>query len=274
MFKHFYHGTLRKYVIIFGNLFNNIVIHRVNSAGAVVQAMKVPLSYGPKDKFLARLDGDPKLNRPFAEILPRMAFEISSISYAPERKLNTLNRNVKADPNNKNQLNYNYQSVPYDIGFTLYIMIKNTDDGTRIVEQILPYFTPDWTITANIMPEMGMVLDIPIVLTNTILQDTYEGDFLNRRAIVWSLDFVMKGHLFGPVKKGNVIKTANVNFVRMSSANTENAISNTIVSEHIYIRPGLTANGQPTSNASESVAVSEIGGSDNYGFIIDFETDI
>ena len=273
MFSQFYHGLIRKYVIIFGTLFNNIKINRQNSDGKIVQSMKVPLSYGPKEKFLARLEGDPNLNRPFAEILPRMAFEISSINYAPDRKLNTITKHVKQNANTQ-QLSYAYQSVPYDIGFTLYIMVKNADDGTRIVEQILPYFTPDWTVSAQILPSLDMTLDIPIVFQNIIMQDTYEGDFNNRRAIVWSLDFVLKGHLFGPVKKSGIIKIANTNFYIPSTNTAAQGIGVSEVRERITITPGLTANGEPTSNAELSIDISQITANSNYGYIVEFQTDL
>jgi len=271
MFSQFYHGSLRKYVVMFGTLFNEIYINRINSNNETVQSMKVPLSYGPKEKFLARLEGDPAFNRP-AMVLPRMAFEITSISYASDRKLNTLNRSVKVNSANTASLAYQYQSVPYDIGFTLYIMVKNVDDGTRIVEQILPYFTPEWTITANLIPQLGLNVDIPIVLKTIGSQDTYEGDFMNRRAIVWTLDFAMKAYLFGPVKKGSIIKTVNTNIYVAKTENIDDSVGVTDIASRITVRPGLLANGSPTSNASLSVDISQIDASENYGFITEFDS--
>lgn len=256
---------------MFGTLFNEIYINRINSNNETVQSMKVPLSYGPKEKFLARLEGDPTFNRP-AMVLPRMAFEITSISYASDRKLNTLNRNVKVNSANTASLAYQYQSVPYDIGFTLYIMVKNVDDGTRIVEQILPYFTPEWTITANLIPQLGLNVDIPIVLKTIGSQDTYEGDFMNRRAIVWTLDFAMKAYLFGPVKKGSIIKTVNTNIYVAKTENIDDSVGVTDIASRITVRPGLLANGSPTSNASLSVDISQIDASENYGFITEFDS--
>lgn len=271
MFNQFYHGSLRKYVVMFGTLFNSIYINRINSSNETVQSMKVPLSYGPKEKFLARLEGDPTFNRP-AMVLPRMAFEITSISYASDRKLNTLNRNVKVNSANTASLAYQYQSVPYDIGFTLYIMVKNVDDGTRIVEQILPYFTPEWTITANLIPQLGLNVDIPIILKTIGSQDTYEGDFMNRRAIVWTLDFAMKAYLFGPTKKGSIIKTVNTNIYVAKTENIDDSVGVTNIASRITVRPGLLANGSPTSNVSLSVDISQIDASENYGFITEFDS--
>lgn len=273
MFTTFYHGTIRKYVVVFGTLFNEVYINRNNSTGEQVQTIRVPLSYGPKDKFLARIEGDPNLSRP-AMVLPRMTFEISSMSYAPDRKLNTNNKNMRVVPGSS-KVYYQYMQVPYDIGFTLYIMVKNADDGTRIIEQILPYFTPEWTLTVNnLVPELDLNVDLPIVLNNLNMQDTYEGDFNNRRAIVWTLDFVMKAYLFGPVKKTGLITMANTNIIVPNMITIDQAIGNTSVqvAERFSVKPGLTANGQPTANAEASIPRDQIKPTDDYGFIIDFES--
>ena len=271
MFNTFYHGAIRKYIVAFGTLFNDIHINRVNSSNETIQTMKVPLSYGPKEKFLARLEGDPELNRPFSMVLPRMAFELVNISYDPERKLNTLNRNVKQSSSNTSQLLYQYQPVPYNLGITLDIMAKNNDDATRIVEQILPYFTPQWNMTLNLIPDLGLNVDVPVILNTTSLQDTYEGDFINRRAIVWSLGFTLKSQHFGPVRKSGVIKRVYTNlYVPPGDTPADEAVG-TPISERITITPGLLANGSPTANASASVDISLIDADDNYGYIIDFD---
>jgi len=271
MFNTFYHGAIRKYIVAFGTLFNDIHINRVNSSNETIQTMKVPLSYGPKEKFLARSEGDPDLTRPFAMVLPRMAFELVNISYDPERKLNTLNRNVKQNSSNTSQLLYQYQPVPYNLGITLDIMAKTNDDATRIVEQILPYFTPQWTMTLNMIPDLGLKVDVPVILNTTSLQDTYEGDFINRRAIVYSLGFTLKAQLFGPIRKSGVIKRTYTNlYVPPGDTSADEAVG-TPISERITITPGLLANGSPTANASASVDISLIDADDNYGYIVDFD---
>jgi len=272
MFNTFYHGTIRKYIVAFGTLFNDIYINRVNSDDENVQTMKVPLSYGPKEKFLSRLDGDPELNRPVAIVLPRMAFELVTISYDPERKLNTLNRSISQSTNDTTQSSYQYQSVPYNFGITLDIMTKNADDATRIVEQILPYFTPQWTFSINLIPELAVQVDVPVILNTTSLQDTYEGDYLNRRAIVWSLGFTIKGYLFGPTKKGGIIKRAYTNFYIPSTNTASEGVGNTAISERTTITPGLLANGSPTSNSSQSIDISLIDANDDYGYIVEFDS--
>lgn len=213
MLGHTYqHGTLKKYVTLFGTLFNDLYINRVDSTHNVTNTIKVPLIYAPREKVLARLDSDPELQRPVATILPRMAFEITTMTYAPTRKLPTIGKNRKIVTSEPDQLKYAYNPVPYDISFSLYIMVKNQEDGTQILEQILPYFTPEWTTTINLIPELGIVQDIPLVLINVTPQDTYEGNYEERRVITWTLDFIMKGYFYGPIRKTGVITLSTVNF--------------------------------------------------------------
>jgi len=153
------------------------------------------------------------------------------------------------------------------------IMVKNAEDGTRIVEQILPYFTPDWTATVNLIPEIGATFDIPIILNDVNVSDTYEGSFEERRAIIWDLTFTMKGFIFGPSKKTGLVKFATANMRLTDSPTTANAstTANTVI---VTAKPGLLANGSPTSNASLSINYLEIKATDNYGFINDFEENI
>lgn len=259
----FYHGHLRKYVVLFGTLFNDIYINRVDKDdGAQLNTIKVPITYAPKDKLLARVDGDPSLSRPVAQILPRMSFEMTSLSYAPSRKLSTVKKGyVKQDANVPEKLKYLYNPVPYDLNFSLYIAVKNTEDGTRILEQILPYFTPEWTTTVKVIPELDVILDIPTVLTSVSSQDTYDGQYVDRRALIWTLDFSMKGYVFGPVKKSEVISLANVNFYTSLDITSE-------PDENVTIIPGLLANGQPTTNSQLTIDRSLISSNSNYGYII------
>lgn len=245
----FGHGILRKYVIYFGTLFNNIWLKRFDSTGALVQNMKVPLNYGPREKFLARLEGNPNLERPIAIQLPRMTFEMTGLYYDPSRKLNAINRTTAPVPGNEGATRWQYQPVPYNIDFTLSIMVKNIEDGTYIVEQILPYFNPVWTATLNLNPDLNQKHDIPITLDNITSDDTYEGDFVNRRAIIWTLSFTMKGYFFGPTKQdtGSIIKEIDVNFrVPGKGIPVENSNStNTDYILNIDIKPGQNANGDP-----------------------------
>lgn len=268
----FYHGTIRKYVILFGTLFNDIRIQKTDADGVVEETIKIPLSYSPKEKMLARLNQDPNLDRKFSIQLPRMGFEMTSMVYSPTRKLATTNRRVYPNEITKNKLDYIYNPVPYDITFSLFIMVKNAEDGTRILEQILPFFTPEWTASVNIVPEMDIVLDIPVILLNVTPQDTYEGSFTDRRALIWTLDFMLKGYVFGPVKRSGIIKLANVNFYDSTSFNDiDDSVGQSEIIERIRVRPGLDANGNPTSNASLSIPSSQIDAEDNFGFIVNIE---
>lgn len=266
------HGSIRKYVIFFGTMFNQVYITRENSDGDTIQTMKVPLNYGPKEKFLARLDGNSSLDRPIAISLPRMAFEIINFSYDPTRKLTTLGRVRGEDPSNPDRMQYQYNPVPYDIQFNLYIMVKNAEDGTRIVEQILPFFAPEFTATLNVNPELGIKYDVPISLDSVSQEDTYEGNFENRRAIIWTLSFTMKAYIFGPTRTASVIKQAEINMKLIPPGVANNEVSAAIASAvEITVIPGLTANGTPTSNASLSIDKGLIKSTDDYGFITDFQ---
>ncbi len=265
------HDTLRKYVILFGTLFNNIWITRDNASGESIQTLKVPLSYGPKEKFLARLEANPGLSNKVGVVLPRISFEMTSFQYDSERKLNTLNRYYKQPTNNgtDDRIAYQYMPVPYNITFQMSIMVKNAEDGTRIIEQILPFFTPEWTASVNLIPDVDAVMDIPIILNDVNVSDTYEGRFEERRTIIWDLTFTMKAYIFGPTKKSGLIKFAQANMRLTDSPTTANAFTtaNTVV---VTAKPGLTAQGEPTSNAALSIDYLEIKSTDDYGFINDF----
>ena len=245
------HGLLRKYVMYFGTLFNNLWLKRYDNSGTLIQNMKVPLNYGPREKFLARLDGSPNLERSIATQLPRMTFEMTGLYYDPARKLNAINRTTAPVPGNEGVTRWQYQPVPYNIDFTLSIMVKNIEDGTYIIEQILPYFNPVWTATLNLNPDLNQKHDVPITLDNITSEDTYEGDFVNRRAVIWTLSFTMKGYFFGPTNQanGSIIKEIDVNLkVPGKGVSIDNANStNTDYIMNIDIKPGQDANGNPVT---------------------------
>jgi len=269
----FYHGTLRKYVILFGTLFNNIWVNREDENGAVKQSFKVPLSYGPREKFLARINGlnaDDPMTQPFATVLPRMGFEITGFNYAPERKLSTINKFVRTPiPTDQDKMKYQYNPVPYDIQFSLSIFVKNTTDGTKIIEQILPYFTPEWTTTVQLVADPDITLDVPLVLGSVAQDDVYEGSFEERRALIWTVDFTMKGFFFGPNKKSEVIKLANTQLYDASLfTDIDDAVGNVTPVSKISVYPGQLANGAPTTNAQLTIDKSEISSNENFGYII------
>ena len=210
---YFYNESLRKCIIAFGSLFNDIYISRRNSAGTEVQSMKVPLAYGPKQKFMVRLDADPNLDQKVAITLPRIGFEIAGLDYDPSRKLNRImkRKKVSADADKKlQQMSTQYSPVPYNLNFEMFVMTKNSDDGIQIVEQILPFFQPEYTVTINEVPEMDVVRDVPIVLNSIGYEDTYTGSFTERRAIIYTFNFVAKAYVYGPVTTAKPITKAEV----------------------------------------------------------------
>ena len=208
--QQFYHETIRKVVVAFGSMFNDIHLVRKDNSGTITQSMKVPLAYGPRQKFLARLREDADLTKQVAVTLPRIGFEIAGIAYDPQRKLNRVQQFKKVKGAKSNQLDTQYMPVPYNIDFTLYILAKQSDDALQIVEQILPYFQPDYTLTINDMSDMGIKKDVPIILNSISYEDSYDGDFTSRRALVYTLSFTAKFYLYGPITSEKVIRTVQV----------------------------------------------------------------
>ena len=210
MFEYFYNEILRRTIISFGTLFNNISIKHEDSSDNVVSVVKVPLAYGPTQKFLARLEQSPDLNKPFAITLPRMSFEFTGLTYDPSRKVSTTQTFTVKDPNDGTESKKSYMPVPYNMQFELSVMTKLNDDALQIVEQILPYFQPDYTITMNDNADMGVKKDIPVILNSISYEDDYQGDFTTRRAIIYTMSFSCKFYLYGPVTSSKVIKTVQI----------------------------------------------------------------
>jgi len=208
--RYFYNSGLRKLTVAFGTIFNNIQIQKSSSTGdSTLQSVRVPLAYGPKEKFMTRLDQQPNLeNREFAIVLPRMSFEITGISYDNTRKLTRVQKFRHVRSNSSSILNTNYTPVPYNINYSLNIFTATAENGLQIVEQILPFFQPDYTVTINLIPEMNIKRDVPIILNNVSYEDSYTGDYATRRAVIYTLTFTAKTYLFGPTTTQKVIKTS------------------------------------------------------------------
>ena len=193
---YFYHEITRKTVIAFGTLFNDIYVRHEDGAGNDISEMKVPVSYGPRQKFLARIQQQPELNKATQITLPRMSFEISSIQYDPTRK-SGITQTFKAKDGE--QMKKVFMPVPYNLGFELNILTKLQDDGLQILEQILPFFQPGFTLSVDLVKSIGEKRDIPMVLQSITQQDDYEGDFATRRALIYTLQFTAKTFMFGPI---------------------------------------------------------------------------
>ena len=217
MFEYFYHEIIRKTVIAFGTLFNKIQIRKTDDSGNVVSVIEVPLAYGPTQKFLARLEQSPDLNKPFQMNLPRMSFEISGINYDSRRKTTVTQTFLSHSISDKSDIRKAYMPVPYDIDFELSIMTKQNDDMLQVIEQILPYFQPSYNLTVDLIESIGEKRDIPIILNSINMQDDYEGDFSTRRALIYTLKFTAKTYLFGPVSTDNatsdIIKKVSIGFI-------------------------------------------------------------
>jgi len=210
MFEYFYHEILRKTIISFGTLFNNITIQKKDASDTDFSVMKIPLAYGPTQKFLARLDQN--LNKSTAISLPRMSFEFTGLTYDSSRKVTTTQKIAVKDPDTKKKVDKVFTPVPYNMQFELSIMSKLNDDALQIVEQILPYFQPAFNLSVELVETIKEKRDIPIVLENITMQDDYEGDYSTRRVLLYTLRFTAKTYLFGPVTRVEPIKQATLSY--------------------------------------------------------------
>ena len=206
-----YNRIIRKLVVGFGNLFNDITLVRYNKDESEAERFIVPIAYAAKELYVQRLEGDPDLDKKVQMTLPRMSFEMNGLTYDTSRKQNT---NFKAFSKTTNGVVSQYNPVPYNFDFNLYIYVRNIEDGTQIIEHILPYFTPDYTIKINLVPEMGVVKEIPVVLNTVNNETTYEGPRdSDPRTIIWTLNFTVKGYVFGQISTAGLIKTSITNIL-------------------------------------------------------------
>ena len=230
MFTYFYHQILRKTIISFGTLFNNITIEKKDDNDNTFSTVKVPIAYGPTQKFLARLTQQADLNRPVEIQLPRMSFEFNGITYDPQRKLTTT-QTFQAVDKDDNKIKETYMPVPYNMNFELSIYTKINDDMLQIIEQILPYFQPEYSLTVDLVKELGEKRDIPIIINNIKMSDDYEGDFSKRRSLVYTVSFTAKTYLFGPVTDAskNIIKKASVEYLAGTPKRYERDVTYSVV---------------------------------------------
>jgi len=209
---HFYHATMRKSVAVFGTLFNNLRVIRKAADGSVLNQVRVPLAYGPKQKFLARLDQETGFDAPMAIKLPRMAFEITGLDIDTTQKLQKRNQIVESHASDVTKKKTIKHFTSYNIGMSLYIMAKNQDDGLQVVEQILPYFSPEYNVTIRPVDGFNHKQDVAVVLNSVNIDDQYEGDFVERRVLIYQLDFTMKMKFFGPTGDSKIIREINIDF--------------------------------------------------------------
>jgi hypothetical protein len=256
MFEYFYNEIFRKTIIGFGTLFNNIQIKHLNENNDVVSVIKVPLAYGPTQKFLARLEQEPDLNKPIQITLPRMSFEFIGLTYDPSRKLPQTQSFIAASKTDSSDVRKTYMPIPYNMDFELSIMTKLNDDMLQIVEQILAYFGPAYTLTIDLVDTIGEKRDVPITLSNISMQDDYEGDFTTRRALIYTLRFTAKTYIFGPVSSGvgkDIIKKVSLNLISGDSQSTSRDLTyvTTPVATQSYTNNVVT-------NISNDISTSEV----------------
>ena len=232
----YYNKSIRKIIVGFGNIFDNITLVRYNPDDSEAERFIVPIAYASKERYVMRLESDPELDKKVQITLPRMSFEMNGISYDSSRKQNT---NVKTFAQQSNgSVSSQYNPVPYNFDFSLYIYVRNIEDGSQIIEHILPFFAPDYTIKINMVPEMGIIKEIPVVLNDTKYEVEYEGMRENdTRVVIWTLNFTVKGYIYGSTTpNASIIRTAITNIfddvtsdsvVVFNMANTGNGIYQT-----------------------------------------------
>lgn len=210
--SHFYNEAIRKTVVSFGTLFNNIEIVKKNpDSGEILTVEKVPISYGPKQKFLYKLTEEQQLDsRRISIVLPRIYFEMTNISYDGARKTSPVQKFKNIINDNGNEVRVQYVPVPYNIDFELGLISKSQDDALQIIEQILPYFQPNFNVTINFIPEMDEKKDVAIILNDINYEDDWEDSFMQRRSIVWTLSFSAKTYIYGPFNQASIIRKAIV----------------------------------------------------------------
>lgn len=267
----FYHSLFRKYVIAYGNCFDDIHIRRFDKTGKVIQNIPVPISYAPKRRWTVMRAEDQ--TKGTAITLPRMSFYINSFNYDPsQRKTSPLNQIVKLS-DKKNEKWNSYNAIPYKIEWELYIIGKNYDDVYQIIEQINPYFNPDWTVQIKLLPTLDRSWDIPIRKIGDSSEEAYEGNFETPQRIIHTMKFEMDAWVFGPIKKSGVIKRIQLDFAIPSGEGPITKLDEQIVgrSERMVISPGLTIDGKPTNDPDETIPYHEITENDDYGFIAEIQ---
>ena len=264
----FYHNTTRKLVTTFGNMFNDIVVRRFNAEGVKMTNLPVPIEYGSKQKYIIR-NARQNEGEKIQIQLPRMHFLLTNISYEPERKINPTNQNVHRK--SAGAVKTQFVPIPMRLDFELGIMARTQDDALQIVEQIIPYFTPSFVNEVKLFPEMDREYDCRTTLESINQQDDFEGTSEETKIITWTLQFVMHVWYAGPISSNGLIKRVQVDIIPVSDDNFEQFSAHS----RIVTTPGLTADGQPTSDPTLTVPYSEINPEDPYGFIteIDFYTE-
>ena len=272
MFEYFYNEILRRTIIGFGTLFNSLEIRQEDSV------VRVPLAYGPTQKFLARIEQSPDLNKPMAITLPRMSFEFTGLTYDPSRKVTTTQTFVAKDKDDGTETKKTFMPVPYNMQFELSIFTKLNDDALQIVEQILPYFQPAYNLTVELVDQIKEKRDVPIILESVTMQDDYEGDFTTRRVLYYTLRFTAKTYLFGPTKSASkdIIKRSTVSYLTgTDTSNTRREVTYSATARALksYVDNVVTTLAADVTATAKTIQVTDATGilADKYIFIGDEE---
>ena len=272
MFEYFYNEILRRTIIGFGTLFNSLEIRQEDSV------VRVPLAYGPTQKFLARIEQSPDLNKPMAITLPRMSFEFTGLTYDPSRKVSTTQTFVAKDKNDGTETKKTFMPVPYNMQFELSIFTKLNDDALQIVEQILPYFQPSYNLTIELVDQIREKRDVPIVLESVTMQDDYEGDFSTRRVLYYTLRFTAKTYLFGPSSSASkdIIKRSTLSYLSgTDTSNTRRELTYSATARALksYVDNVVTTLASDITATAKTIEVADATGikADKYIFIGDEE---
>ena len=260
MFEYFYHEILRRTIISFGTLFNGLNIKHKDSSDNTTSVIKVPLAYGPIQKFLARLEQQPDLNKATQITLPRMSFEFIGMSYDASRKVTTTQTFLSGASSDKASEKKTYMPVPYNMTFELGIMTKLNDDALQIVEQIVPYFQPQYSLSVDLVEAIGEKRDIPVVLESITMTDDYEGDFSTRRVLLYTLRFSAKTYLFGPVSSTttDIIKKVRVGYIAADSSGTDSRTGGRDVTYAVTPRATKNYDGVVATNLTNDISLADV----------------
>ena len=259
MFEYFYHEILRKTIISFGTLFNGLTIKHKDSDDDTTSVIKVPLAYGPTQKFLARLEQSPDLNKAIQITLPRMSFEFQGLTYDPTRKVTTTQTFLSGASADKASEKKTYMPVPYNMQFELSIMCKLNDDALQIVEQIVPYFQPAYSLAVDLVSTIGEKRDIPVTLENITMDDQYEGDFSTRRVLLYTLRFSAKTYLFGPVSSTttDIIKKVSIGYIAAESSGKNSRTGGRDVTYSVTPRATKNYDGIVATNLTNDISLED-----------------
>ena len=260
MFEYFYHEILRKTIISFGTLFNGLTIKHTDSDGDTASVIRVPLSYGPTQKFLARLEQSPDLNKSVQITLPRMSFEFIGMQYDPTRKVTTTQTFLSGVSSDKATEKKTYMPVPYNMNFELSLMCKLNDDALQLVEQIVPYFQPAYSLSVDLVSTIGEKRDIPVILESINMVDEYEGDYTTRRVLLYTLRFSAKTYLFGPVSSvtDDIIKKVSIGYIAADSSSADSRTGGRDLTYSVTPRATKNYDGVITTNLTNDISLADV----------------